>query len=116
MKNFRQPGEVITLTAPMGGVTSGVALQIGKIVVMPVADAAAGDKFQGQMCGVFSVPKPGSQAWSEGQIVYFDDGGGVFTTTSGGNHQVGTAVEAVGGGSDETTGIVRFDGVSRRAG
>lgn len=116
MKNFVQDGDYIELTAPMGGVTSGVAIQVGKLVVVPTVTAAADERFNAATRGVFTVSKPGSQAWSEGQIVYFHDEDGTFTTSSGGNHQAGTAVEAVGSGAEETTGTVRLDGVSRRQG
>ncbi len=99
MKNFVQPGESVEYTAPMGGVTSGAPKQIGKLLVVPAVTVAAGARFNGVTCGVFTVTKVGSQAWTEGAIVYWDAGNNRFTTSSGGNLQAGTAVAAVGGGS-----------------
>jgi predicted RecA/RadA family phage recombinase len=113
MKNFVQPGESMTYTAPMGGVTSGVGVQIGQILVIAAITAAAGDPFTGITCGVISHAKAGSQAWAEGAIVYWDEGNKRFTTVAAGHLQAGTAAAAVGAGAGETTGVVRLDGIGR---
>lgn len=54
-KNFVQDGDVLTLTAPTGGVTSGVPVAIGQLVVVPITDAAEGELFGGKTNGVWSV-------------------------------------------------------------
>lgn len=113
MDNFTQPGDVLTLTAPLGGVVSGGVYQIGQIVVVAAADALVDVPFEGKARGVFSVPKIGSQAWTEGALVYWDAGAEEFTTTATGNHLSGVATEAVGSGSGETTGKVYLDGIAR---
>lgn len=114
MKNFVQPGEILTLTAPSGGVTSGTAYKIGDLIVVATVDAAEGVGFAAFVGrGVISYTKPGSQAWAEGVKVYWDDSAKKFTTTSGGNTLAGVAAEAVGAGAGETTGKVRLDGVAR---
>lgn len=110
---YIQPGDVLNLTAPLGGVTTGVPVQIGQLVVIPQVTAAAGASFAGAVEGVWSVPKVGSQAWTVGAIVYWDDANGYFTTVATGNLQAGVAVEAVGSGAGLTTGKVRLDGVGR---
>lgn len=108
--NYRQPGAVLSFIAPGGGVVSGTAYVIGGRVLIALADAAVGEVFAGQICGVWSVPKTGSQAWTVGVAVYVTSGG-VFTTSSGGNTAAGWAVEAVGGGAGETTGLVLLNGL-----
>lgn len=113
MRNFVQPGDVLTFTAPGGGVVSGTPVLIGSLLVVATVTAAAGDSFAGLTQGVVTGTKPGSQAWTEGAKIYWDNGAGKFTTTSGGNTLVGVAVVAVGAGADETTGTVRLDGVAR---
>jgi predicted RecA/RadA family phage recombinase len=113
LDNFNQPGDVLTLTAPLGGVVSGGVYQIGALVVVAAADALVDEPFEGKARGVFSVPKIGSQAWTEGARVYWDSGAEEFTTTAPGNHLSGVAVEAVGSGVDETTGKVYLDGIAR---
>jgi len=113
MINFHQPGDVVTLTAPSGGVVSGRFYKIGSLLVCATADVAQTLPFEGKTTGVFRVTKVGSQAWTEGLIVYWDTGNARFTSTSGGNQQAGVALEAVGAGAGETTGLVRLDGIAR---
>lgn len=113
MINFVQQGDSLTLTAPGGGVVAGTAYLIGSLLVVATKDADAADPFVGQVTGVVSYTKPGSQAWTEGAKIYWDNSAKKMTTTSGGNTLVGVAVEAVGAGASETTGKVRLDGVAR---
>jgi predicted RecA/RadA family phage recombinase len=113
VKNYLQPGKVMSFTAPTGGVVSGQPYQIGQILVIAAATVAQTLAFEGATTGVFSVTKVGSQAWAEGAIVYWDDSARKFTTVAAGNLQVGCAAEAVGSGAAETTGKVRLDGIAR---
>ncbi len=113
MINYLQPGDSLTLVAPAGGVVSGTAYKIGSLVVIATVTAAAGAAFVGKSTGVFSYAKPGSQAWTIGLKIYWDDTAKNFTSTVGTNTLVGVAVEAVGAGAGETTGKVRLDGVAR---
>jgi predicted RecA/RadA family phage recombinase len=111
--NFSQPGLVLPFTAPTDGVVSGTLYQIGQAVVAAVADAAEGATFEGLVRGVVSVEKPGSQAWTEGALVYFDAVAGKVTTVDAGNRLIGWATSAVGSGAGETTGECYLDGVAR---
>jgi predicted RecA/RadA family phage recombinase len=54
--NYVQDGNVLTLTAPTGGVVSGGIYAIGKLVVIANGDAAEGEPFQGHATGVWRVP------------------------------------------------------------
>ncbi|MCP4200653.1 MAG: DUF2190 family protein [bacterium] len=112
MDNYQQPGDVLELTAPAGGVVSGGIYKIGQMIVVAAFDAAAGVAFSAQLVGVFSITKVGSQAWTVGALVYWDDGNTYFTTTASGNQLAGAAVAAVGSGAGETTGIVRLNGIA----
>lgn len=113
MKNFVQPGESVEFTAPAGGVVSGVGVQIGQFFVIPTVTAAEGARFNGLCEGVITHEKPGTQAWAEGAVVFWDEGAKKITTVSAGNLQIGVATVAVGNGAGETTGTVRLDGVGR---
>lgn len=114
MINFVQPGKVLTLTAPSGGVVTSIAYKIGDLIVVATATVAQTLPFEAFVGpGVISYTKPGSQAWAEGVKVYWDDSAKKFTTTSGGNTLAGVAVEVVGSGAGETTGKIRLDGVAR---
>ncbi len=113
MKKFLQDGHVVTLTAPAGGVTVDAPVLIGQMLVVPTHSAVAGAKFTGVIRGIFSVTKVGSQAWAEGACVYWDAANSRFTTVATGNHPAGWAMEVVGAGAGETTGVVFLDGVAR---
>ena len=113
MTNYIGPGDTVTRVAPVGGVVSGAPVLLGSLLVVPGATAAEADTFGAQVTGEFRGVKPGSQAWTQGAKIYWDNSAMKFTTTSGGNTLVGTASEAVGAGADETAGIVRLDGVAR---
>jgi predicted RecA/RadA family phage recombinase len=113
MTNYVKSGKVVTRTAPSGGVVSGTPYLIGSLLVVATKDAAVGEAFEGLAVGVISGTKAGSQAWTEGAKVYWDNSAKVFTTTAGGNTLVGVADAAVGAGASETTGNVRLDGVAR---
>lgn len=107
--NYIQPGETMTFTAPVGGVTAGVPVLIGALVVIPTSDAAAGDPFQGHTEGVFTVPKTDGvgSAWTEGAPLYFDSTAGEFTyVQSASARRAGTAAAAAADG--DVTGTVKL--------
>ena len=111
MNNFIQPGATRPFTAPTGGVVSGGVYKIGQRLVVATGDKAEAEIFQGQTVGVFSVTKVGSQAWTVGALVYWDDSNKYFTTTTSSNLLAGDAFEAVGSGAGETTGKVHLNGI-----
>jgi predicted RecA/RadA family phage recombinase len=66
MKNYVQPGNTITLTAPYA-VTSGDGLLVGSIFGIASGDAALNDPVETtNSSGVFDLTKVGSQAWTVG--------------------------------------------------
>lgn len=111
MNNYIQPGKVITLTAPAGGVTSGGGYQIGQIFVVAANDADAAADFEGQTEGVFTLPKDNTQAWSEGDLLYWDATADEVSTSADGNMRIGCA--AADALAADTTGSVRLDGVGQ---
>lgn len=113
---FIQRGDVMTFTAPSGGVTAGTGVLIGALLVIPRTTAAQDEQFDGDVTGVVSHAKAASQAWTEGAVVYWDDTAKVFTTAATtGNYRAGVAAEAVAGGAGDTTGKVRLDGTAVHA-
>jgi predicted RecA/RadA family phage recombinase len=111
MKNFIQPGDVVTVTAP-AALTSGQLGRVGLLPGVAVAAAANAAPVELAISGVFDVVKTGSQAWTVGAVIY-----GVGTTTlvattatTTGNILLGVAVAAVGSGAGETTGRIRLNG------
>jgi predicted RecA/RadA family phage recombinase len=97
--NYVQPGNVVTLTAPSGGVVSGSFYKIGSLVVCAMASAAVGAEFEAALNGVWSVTKEThatDQAWTEGMAVYWDNTNSRFTKTSTSNTRCGYAAAAAG--------------------
>jgi predicted RecA/RadA family phage recombinase len=102
--NFVQPGQVLTLTAPSGGVTSGSGYLIGAMFVVALHSAVAGESFEGQLTGVWSLPKTSAQAWTEGAALYWD--GSKVTTAESTNALIGHAASSAANPS--ATGLVRL--------
>lgn len=109
MKNFIQEGDTLTLAAPYTR-TSGQGALVGSIFGVAAADVTSGANGEFVVEGVFQLTKAGSQAWTVGVKVYWDDSAKACTTTSMGNTLIGVAVEAVGSGAGETLGKVRLNG------
>lgn len=108
---YIQPGDVLTLPAPSGGVTAGTPVLIGGILVIPKTTAAQTVSFDGDVTGVHSGTKTASQAWTVGQAIYWNTSTSKFDSNGSTGPLVGVAVEAVGSGAGETTGKVRLGAV-----
>lgn len=111
MQSFKQPGDVLTLTAPVGGVTVDTPVLIGNLLVIPTSSARATERFEGKRSGVFrGMPKTAGVAWTQGVPLYWDDSGEKFTTIAAGNYgPVGAAAAAAD--SNDTTGEVVLERV-----
>lgn len=95
MKTYSQPGEILTLTAPSGGVVSGTAYLIGTLVVIATETVAQTLSFAALVCGVVDVPKVADEGWTEGLKLYWDDSAKKFTATASTNTLVGVAVQPI---------------------
>jgi predicted RecA/RadA family phage recombinase len=104
--NFIQPGQVLTLTAPAGGVTSGTGRLIGALFVIALHDAPEGAPFEGQCTGVWELPKTSAQAWTEGAAIYWNGTAATTADGSGSNTLIGHAAAAAANPS--ATGKVRL--------
>ncbi|TKV73302.1 DUF2190 family protein [Bradyrhizobium elkanii] len=116
MKNFVHDGEILTVTAPAGGVLSGDPVLIGAIFGVAAFSAAAGADVEIATEGVFTLPKAAGAGWSVGDPIYFDVTAKNLTGTSANNLCVGTAA-AVAAAGDTAGNVkigdlgVRLDGV-----
>lgn len=110
-RNFTQPGDVLTLVAPSGGVVSGVGYVIGSLFVVALVTAAEGATFTGMTEGVFRMTKAASgsgKAFTAGEAIFWDNGSNKrWDKTASGLFQIGVAVEAAA--SDATTVLVRIN-------
>jgi predicted RecA/RadA family phage recombinase len=111
---YVQQGDVITLTAPSGGVVAGTAVLIANLLVIPQETVAQTLPFSGYVTGIHTMVKATGTAWLEGQILYWDDTAKKVTTVSTSNYRIGCA--AVAAASGDTSGTVRLNGVSVPAG
>ena len=109
MRNYIQPGHVLTLAAPYD-VSSGDGLLVGSIFGVATHDALSGAEVEAQLTGVVETTKIGSQAWTAGARVYWDDTNRRTTNVATDNTLIGVAVLAVGAGAEETVGRVRLNG------
>jgi predicted RecA/RadA family phage recombinase len=114
MNNFIQSGDVVTLTAPSGGVTSGNGYKIGQLFVVAANTAAATEEFEGKTDGVYTLPKTTGTAWTEGVLLYWDDSTDKATTVAEDNLLIGCAAAAAD--SADATGAVRLNGTARPSG
>lgn len=116
MQNFVSPGEVVQFTAPSGGVTSGLGYLIGGQFVVATSTVAAGLPFEGAAKGIFDLVKNTGEAWTEGQLIYWDNTNHRCTTTSTSNTHIGYAARLGGELSAAAVGRVRLDMGAHAAG
>ena len=109
MKTFIQPGHALTLIAPHA-VASGDGVLVGSLFGIAIHDAADGTEVETQLTGVVDMAKAPSQAWSQGDKVYWDNTNKRATTVATDNTLIGVAVLATGSGADEVLGRVRLNG------
>ena len=95
MQNYVQPGNVVTITAPAGGVTSGVGVLIGtNLFGVATVTAAVGVQAEVLIEGVVELAKTSALAISIGDAVWWDNTNKVVFKTGTGNKAVGYAVTA----------------------
>ena len=108
MKNFVQPGLSVPLPMPYDR-TSGQGVLVGALFGVVAVDALTGITAEVAVNGVFDITKVGSQAWTVGAKVYWDDTNKRTTTVATDNTLIGAAVEAVASGAGDTIGRVRLN-------
>jgi len=107
MKNFVQEGKTITLTAPYA-VSSGGGLLVGSIFGVATNDAASGASVETLTTGVVTLAKNSAEAWTVGELIYWDDTNKVVTATSTSHKLIGVAAAIAANPS--STGNVRLNG------
>jgi predicted RecA/RadA family phage recombinase len=112
MTNYDSPGDIMELTAPSGGVSSGDVVKVGSIVGVVIADAAEGEAMQAAVKGIFdNLACLSSDDISQGDPLYWDDGNSRFTLTSA-SGLVLCGVAAADSGSGTATVKVKLPGVA----
>lgn len=106
MKNFVQPGNVVTFTGLSGGHLSGDLVIIGLMFGISAYNVAEGAEGELALGGVYSLPKA-TGALTEGAAVYWDNTNKNVTTTASANTKIGVAVKAAVSGATEA--IIRLN-------
>ena len=107
MKNFVQPGDTVTVNAPVA-VNSGDGLLVGTLFGVVLSDAAINTNVEMLTKGVVDLPKA-AVAVTQGAKVYWDNAAKNVTTTSAGNTLIGCAIVAAAVG--DAIVRVRLNGV-----
>ena len=105
-KNYVQPGNVVTVLAPVGGVSSGDPVLVGSLFGLAVYGAVEGKDVEIATAGVFTLPKATGTAWSVGDPLYWDASAKKLTKTAGDNLHV--AIAAAIAASGDTTGAAKL--------
>jgi len=111
MKNFIGVGNRVTLTAAAVTI-SGQPVLIGSLFGIAENAAAIGEPLVLALNGIFDLTKTASQAWTVGQLIYWDVATSRVTNVVATNKLVGVAVLAVGAGAGEIVGRVRLTAAS----
>lgn len=96
MKNFVQPGDVLTLTAPYD-VASGGGILVGPIFGIAAFSALSGAAVEAKTTGVFDLvaaTHASTQGLAVGDAVYWDNSAKKATKTDTSNTKIGVAVAA----------------------
>lgn len=109
MKNFVQPGDVLTLTAPYAVSSGGGALVGTKIFGVATGDIANGADGEWYTRGVFDITSLSTDTGSPGAVMYWDNTNKRTTTTSTSNTKIGVLTKAKING--DTTARIRLNGV-----
>jgi predicted RecA/RadA family phage recombinase len=112
MRTFVAPGDTVTVTASRtAAMDQGMLVGTG-IFGITQQPATSGQPVALRRTGLFvGVPKATGQAWTLGNIVYWDNTNFVFTTTASGNTLRGSIAAAAASG--DTVGSVLLDGAAR---
>ena len=113
MKNFSQPGDVITLAAPYDRVAGEGAL-VGAIFGVATSTVLSTVNGQFVIDGVVTIKKTSAQAWTQGALIYWDNTAKEATSVSTSNTRIGCAVVAAANPS--ATGTVRLNGIATPTG
>ena len=93
MKTYIQPGDAVTITAPVGGTTSGVGILIGDhLFGIATETVAVGVSTDIMTTGVVEIAKTSALEILAGETCFWDDTGKEVDKTASGQKAVGVAV------------------------
>lgn len=89
MRNFVQPGHVLTFIGKAGGHLSGDLVIIGAMFGISAYNTAEGAEGELNLGGVFNLPKATGAAMAVGEAVYWDATNKLVTKTAIDNTKIG---------------------------
>jgi predicted RecA/RadA family phage recombinase len=110
MKNFIQNGDMVSVTAPAGGIASGQGVLVGSLFGVAAKTAAEGESVEIATTGVYELPKAPATVIAQGARVAWDDAAKQVVLPGAGLYPIGVAVLAAGNGP--AVARVRLDGVA----
>lgn len=110
MRNYVGSGDRVTLTAPAGGVVTGVGYVIGTMFVVAADSEPVGQPFAGIRNGIVSLPKPAGVIAEGARLWWNNTTKQVATGSAVGLFPLGTAAAAAV--SDANTVEVALDGIA----
>lgn len=108
MKNHIQKGDVITVSAPAGGIASGQGVIVGNIFGIAAYAAAVGELVELATSGVYLLPEATAAVLTVGACVAWDSAAKNINVPGTGRFPVG--VVTVDAGNGATCVAVRLDG------
>lgn len=96
---YVQAGKVLDFTNSGTAIASGDGVLVGTRLGVALTAIAAGATGAVQICGVFTMPKLGTDNIGQGALVYWDATNKRLTTTASGNALAGVAAAAAGAGT-----------------
>ena len=98
MKGYIQDGDTLPFVAPYD-VAAGGGVLVGTIFLVAIAAVSSGGNGQGRRRGVMDIAKTTGEAWTQGQLLYWDNTNKKLTTTASGNGAArGAAAQAQASG------------------
>jgi predicted RecA/RadA family phage recombinase len=99
MKNFVQPGNVVTVEAP-GIVAAGDVVEIGNLIGVAATDANTDGDVELALTGVYALPKAAVEI-AAGDKLYWSAGAGavIVDQTTNAEPYIGTAIAAAVSGA-----------------
>lgn len=107
MRNYVQKADVIDLTAPYDR-ASGQGMLVGSIFAVAMVALASGVAGAAVIKGRCTLTKHSAEAWTQGEVLYWDDTNKYVTATSSGNTKIGFAAAVAANPS--STGDVVLNG------
>lgn len=108
MKTQVNPGNTADIASAPYAAVSGAGMLVGSLFGIVAFDCLISTPVTLALNGTFTVVKVSAQAWTVGQLIYWDDTAKLCTTVVGTNKIVGVAYAAAGNPS--ATGQVRLNG------